>query len=96
MSKTKAQSVFRIDLNYQEDWINNSFNKIKYRLPHWGFYFKIIGENKAQYISPQLIPAINNTFRVTDVLTYLTSRNWNSFNNKGYKNKGYKNAKIIS
>ncbi|WP_400249313.1 hypothetical protein [Spiroplasma sp. ald] len=80
VSKTKDQSVFRIDLNYQENWINNSFNKIKYRLPHWGFYFKIIGENNAQYISPQLIPAINNTFRVTDVLTYLTSRNWNSFN----------------
>lgn len=86
VSKTTAQNIFRIDLNYQEDWINNSFNKVKYLLPHWGFYFKINGENNAQYISPQLIPAINNTFRSSDVLTYLNSKTINSFNVKGYKN----------
>ncbi|WHQ37239.1 hypothetical protein [Spiroplasma sp. SV19] len=91
VSKTDVQNVFRIDLNYQEDWINNSFNKIKYLLPHWGFYFKIKGENNAQYVSPQLIPAINNAFRASNILTYLKSKKVNSFNTEGYKN-----AKIIS
>ncbi|PWF95183.1 hypothetical protein [Spiroplasma poulsonii] len=91
MSKTGAHNVFRIDLNYQEDWINNSFNKVKYLLTHWGFYFTIKGDNNAQYISPQLIPAINNNFRASDVLIFLKSKNFNSFNTEGYKN-----AKIIS
>ncbi|WP_424526449.1 hypothetical protein [Spiroplasma endosymbiont of Glossina fuscipes fuscipes] len=74
VSKIDAQNVFWIDLNYQEDWINNSFNQVKYLLPHWGFYFKIKCENNAQYISPQLIPAINKNFRASDVLTYLKSK----------------------
>ncbi|RUP70512.1 hypothetical protein D6D54_09470, partial [Spiroplasma poulsonii] len=86
-----SNNVFRIDLNYQEDWINNSFNKVKYLLPHWGFYFTIKGDNNAQYISPQLIPAINNNFRASDVLIFLKSKNFNSFNTEGYKN-----VKIIS